>query len=429
MTTPPSPAQGAPAQDRLEVLLGPGSVIRFGRVAAWAAPTASLALLTFLHQSVRNVGPSARGGQLLADHIAGILAQRDPEPATAFAAVGPADGGWAALLHGPVQLWDGAQWLAPSPAEGWRSCSVTPRPALSVGPAGSAAPRLLAGSPYDLATGLVPGGGFLLVPAGADLGRAAGFASGPTGGGAPDATRVGPPAATGAPPTDGTRVVPSPGPPGVPPSGPAAPGDPLQAGAPLATPPPEAGAPGAVDLRAGAPGEREALPAVNGPVDVAGPLQPLVPGTRCPSGHFNHPAVERCARCRAELGGRPAVNGPRPPLGVLLADDGTIYRVDGDLVVGTRPDTDPAVAAGRADGLCLASPAGTLAPAHLEIRVVEWAVTVTDRGSASGSYLVRQGRRDWDRLTPFRPAPLEPGSHLSLGQRVLTFVSPWPLVG
>jgi hypothetical protein len=149
---------------RLEVLPGPGTVLRHGDVAVWAGPTCSPALLSFLIQSARNVGESNRSGLQIVDHIAGILSTRDPEPGAPFAVIGPSNSAWVTLLHGPVQLWDGSRWLAPTPNPGWLRADVTPQPAVGIGPAGGASPRLSPDSVYDLETGTVPGGGLLFVP-------------------------------------------------------------------------------------------------------------------------------------------------------------------------------------------------------------------------------------------------------------------------
>lgn len=149
---------------RLEVTAGEGTVIRFGYVTAWAAPTASLSLISFLSESARNLAASPAGGAQLADHLAGVLEQRDPEPHVGFAVVGPSSDGWAALLHGPVQLWDGLRWVVSDPVTGWRRCPLWPQPSVAVGAAGVAVPPLSPDSLYDLEAGIVPGGGFVLIP-------------------------------------------------------------------------------------------------------------------------------------------------------------------------------------------------------------------------------------------------------------------------
>ena len=165
-------SRGAGMIERLEVTPGPGTVIRYGGIVAWADLSASSALISFLAQSARNLGPSPRGGRQIADHIAGVLAARDPEPHVAFAVIGPSDHGWASLLHGPVQAWDGARWLAPTPSPGWLQAIITPRPAITVGAAGVPAPPVQPDAMWDLEAGVVPGAGFVLVP-GAAPGRLA----------------------------------------------------------------------------------------------------------------------------------------------------------------------------------------------------------------------------------------------------------------
>lgn len=160
--------------ERVEVLPGEGTVIRYGEVVAWAAPSASPALISFLAQSARNLAASARGGRQIADHIAGVLRERDPEPQVAFAVVGPDGGGWASLMHGPVQAWDGNRWLAPTPTPGWLHEPVDPRPAVTVNHAGSHVPALDPDGMWDLEGGVVRGGGFVLVPGGRGRGGEAG---------------------------------------------------------------------------------------------------------------------------------------------------------------------------------------------------------------------------------------------------------------
>jgi hypothetical protein len=171
---------------------------------------------------------------------------------------------------------------------------------------------------------------------------------------------------------------------------------------------------------------RPPLPAVAAADEGQSASRPAVPGIRCPAGHFDHPRAKRCARCGADLAGRPGVTGPRPPLGVLIADDGTVYRVEGDLVCGSEPDSDPGVVSGRARAVRLIGPNASVAPVHAEISVIDWTVSVTDRGSAAGTHVVRPGQSGWQRLNPYQAEPLLAGSHVAVGQRVLTYVSPWP---
>ena len=413
---------------RLEVLPGAGTVVRHGDVAVWAGPPSSAALLSFLVQSARNVSGSARSGVQIVDHIAGILATRDPEPGAPFAVIGPSTFGWVTLLHGPVQLWDGTRWLAPTPTPGWLRSDVAPRPAVAIGPAGGASPRLAPDSPYDLQAGTVPGGGLLLVPDGGAAdpvtpSRGYGGTATPASAGAPavrSAASAPRPATAVAPAPDGRA-------PGATPSTRLPVGGAGRAGPSLAAAPESAPVGAALWtslLDAGTPA-RASLPIGEAATP---PGRPQVTGARCTEGHLNPPGAPVCAGCaRPVAGGQPPATGPRPVLGVLVAaDDGETFRLDVDQVLGSDPTTDQGVAGGRLRGVVLTGAPGQLAPAHAEIRLDDWNVAVIDRGSAAGTFVVPAGTTDWVRLTPYEPVTLQPGSHLSIGQRVLTYLSPWP---
>ncbi len=148
---------------RVEVLPGPGMVVRFGEVIAWAGPQASSSLITFLVDGARNLANDPNGGRLLADHLRGVLVNGDPEPAVPFVTIGPSTAGLDALMHGPVQLWDGVRWHMVSPTPGWLRELLPPTGTVLTGPAGAQPPNLAIGSPLNLITGVVPGGGLAIV--------------------------------------------------------------------------------------------------------------------------------------------------------------------------------------------------------------------------------------------------------------------------
>jgi hypothetical protein len=126
-------------------------------------------------------------------------------------------------------------------------------------------------------------------------------------------------------------------------------------------------------------------------------------------------------------GAREQVSGTRPPLGVLVADDGTIYRLDRGYLVGSNSSRDPTVGGGLARPLVLR---GTdVSGSHAELRLTDWDVTVIDRGSAAGTCIYEPGAADWIRLRPYEPRVLTPGSHVAFGQRIVTYISPWVAAG
>jgi hypothetical protein len=152
----------------------------------------------------------------------------------------------------------------------------------------------------------------------------------------------------------------------------------------------------------------------------------FVRGVNCPRGHFNHPDVKQCARCGAETHGQPpSVRGARPSLGTLVLDDGTVFGLDRGYLLGIAPHTDPAVTGGLARPLKLLAD-GVVSPVHAEIRLVEWTVSVVDRGSTQGTFVLGRGDSTWTRLAPFTQVVIRAGTHIAVGQRVITFTSPWP---
>lgn len=417
----------------LAIVAGPGTAARFGDVCIWTAPEASDALVAFLVESARNVSASPLGGARIADHVGRVLSSRDPEPGVGFAVAGPGDAGLEILLHGAVQAWDGSQWLVPQPRPGWLRARI-PASTVTVGAHGATAAVPVRGS--DLHGGVIPAGGFSLSP--------------------------------------GTGIAAAPGPPtGVPITAPL----PAVAGP---TPPPERLAtssastvidsdelrdalrqvregrpdPGSGDQDAGEAADMTSVLAASAPIEVVSappgtidlaadirrppPLPPVgafdpadvsaavVSGVRCAEGHFNHQAVTACVTCgRPVTPGAGQTSGPRPSLGVLIGDDGAVMRLDRSYLVGTAPTTDPSVTGGRARGLVLSGDG--VAPIHAEVRLSGWEVSVVDRGSPRPTQVLAPGDSGWRRLDPFVGHVLRPGTHLALGPRVLTFITPWPL--
>ncbi len=397
--------------ERIEVTRGSGTVIRYGGIVAWADLAASPALISFLAQSARNLGPSPRGGRQIGDHIAGVLASRDPEPHVAFAVIGPSDHGWASLLHGPVQAWDGARWLTPTPNPGWLQAIITPRPAITVGAAGAPAPPLEPDAMWDLEAGVVPGAGFVLTP-GSPIGRLAVVRP-------PDQEPAEPQAdvatttmaAATSIETDPTVIA----------------GVATQSGPepePAIRRPVTPGPAGSLDLRVAKTPGGPPLPRGNGPDRrIAG--APVVAGVLCARGHLNRPGIVHCARCHTPMpaGTREQVSGTRPPLGVLVTDDGAIFRLDRSYLVGSNSGRDPTVGGGLARPLVLTG--SDVSGSHAEVRFTDWDVSIVDRGSAAGTCIYEPGATEWARLRPYEPRVVSPGTHIAFGQRVVTFISPW----
>jgi hypothetical protein len=150
----------------------------------------------------------------------------------------------------------------------------------------------------------------------------------------------------------------------------------------------------------------------------------LVEGVECSSGHFNDPAAEQCATCGVALQGPPQhkVTGPRPALGVLVTDDGSVFSVTGDYVIGRAPERDEAVLSGSAKAMVLRDVGKSVSRVHAHLTVSGWQVRVVDRGSSNGTFVSRSGQAGpWERLSEDAATPLAPGARLRIGGRQLLF--------
>lgn len=153
------------------------------------------------------------------------------------------------------------------------------------------------------------------------------------------------------------------------------------------------------------------------------PVPALVEGVLCARNHFNDPNVQYCRHCGISMVQltRRVQRGQRPPLGVLLLDDGTGFTLDMDYVLGREPVLDGDVAAGRARPMRIADPDGTVSRLHLRISLVGWQVEVRDLGSANGSVLyLPTGER---RIAPYDSMVIEPGARIGIGHRSVQYLS------
>ena len=152
--------------------------------------------------------------------------------------------------------------------------------------------------------------------------------------------------------------------------------------------------------------------------------QALVDGVLCVRNHLNDPSVQYCRQCGISMVQQTQriQKGPRPPLGVLLLDDGAGFTLDKDYVVGREPVLDGDVAAGRARPLRIPDPGGTVSRLHLRISLIGWQVEVRDLSSSNGSVLNLPNGAE-RRLAPGDSVVIEPGTKISIGHRSIQYQS------
>lgn len=205
---------------------------------------------------------------------------------------------------------------------------------------------------------------------------------------------------------------------------------------PLAPPPPEQAdaetllsAPRRFERISGAdPGLVRARP----PLPVGIPAEPerdgaaLVHGYKCRNGHLNDPRVIFCAVCGIRMAESTGVYiaGERPPLGLLIFDNGASFTVDHDYLLGREPDVDDRVRLGELRPLVIFDTTGVISRRHAEIRLHDWDVVLVDCGSSNGTLVAARGATEWSALVPGQAVRMLPGMQVRIGERTFTFESP-----
>ncbi len=152
---------------------------------------------------------------------------------------------------------------------------------------------------------------------------------------------------------------------------------------------------------------------------------PLIQGVYCKNGHFDDPEALFCAICGISMNQQTLVPRPgeRPPLGVLLLDDGSVFQLDSDYVLGREPSLDASVAGGTARPLRIADDTGIVSRVHARVHLDSWRVLVTDLGSANGTRVLLPGQPADQPLVPQVPIVLATGSQVDLGGRGFRYES------
>jgi hypothetical protein len=350
---------------------------------------------------IRDASPG--GGRALARKLAGMLATAEGDDTLDLVLLAPlASDDVAVLVVGDIEVSaetaEGSITVSGRDSLTWVDRVLRRPTQLSVTPGAGAVDALAAS---DLVSGVVPGSGLSLAPRG----------------GAAIAAPVAAPEAV----KDLTPPAPEPvqvlAPPAV--------------EIPVAVPPvlaPAAPTPDfQVESLTGDPGPaRDPLPvdAVEEPLP-AGSEQAQVKGVFCKRGHFNDPMVQFCTVCGINMVQQtPAlVDGPRPPLGVLVFDDGSVYQLEQDYVLGRQPEGAPEVVSGAARPLRLEDSGGTVSRAHALISLEGWTVRLSDHGSANGTYIAMLNSPDWQPVPPNGRVVLAPGTTIKLGNRTLKYES------
>lgn len=388
MTTDPRVAPGL-GEVAVRPHPGPGLVARFGDVVIAVAVDRDT-LLNPLLEVCGSVGAAGGDGRRLVRRLAGLLSEADVDP-PAFCVVAPVGRNLAVFVCGDADVLARGggddQVISSRQSAAWVDRVVPwPLQEVSATVGDSASPQL--SDVLDLRAGIVTGSGFLLVPVTAPLSLVV----------------DNPPGNVAAPlrlDDNGT--------------------DPpiLE---PLAL---------AVDLPVKiATTNFESVSLIPdadavAPVESTAPPEPMVEGIVCKRGHFNGPQAAFCGVCGISMVQQTQnkVPGVRPPLGLIVLDDGAVFTLDNDYVIGREPERDFDVKAGRARPLMLDDADGSVSRAHVAVRLRDWDVEISDLGSVNGTYIAPPGATTWTPLAPFEPVTISPGTRVQVGRRTFVFDS------
>ena len=405
---------------------GVGTLARLGRVVLLVGSTDPTQVQPLLEQAEMVAANGGQGRQLVRGFALQLSTATSEQPP--FVALAPHDTGMAVFVQGDTALViingerisgaDSLAWverLVPWPIEQLEA---------SVDPSAAAG-----GGIFKLTGGVIPAGGFVVAP-----GEAAPVAM--------PGDFIEPPAPPAAEPV--AAPTPSPPPPApeepaaapAPPPPPPTPAEPVAAPAPTpaadrptpAMPEDEHGHFDSVLLSDVAEDAPQPLPIVSELKDVSHVADPAVSveevrGVFCKNRHFNDPRQLFCAVCGINMVQQTPVlvNGTRPPLGVIVLDDGAVFQLDSDYLLGRDPGADDRVRNEDARGIPIQDQSNQISRVHARIVLRGWDPVLIDNESTNGTFVNPPKTDEWHRLASGGEHVLTQGTRVRIGHRTLAF--------
>jgi hypothetical protein len=141
---------------------------------------------------------------------------------------------------------------------------------------------------------------------------------------------------------------------------------------------------------------------------------PRLLGVWCDAGHVTSPDHEQCRVCGLEVPPQAPILVARPPLGVLIFDNGDQVPVDRPIVLGRDPkpvaSPDPETPVLHP----VPSATGQVSRTHAEVRAEGWDVVLTDLDAMNGTALTLPGTSPVA-IEPGVPTLITPGTRVDLG--------------
>ncbi|WP_309647012.1 FHA domain-containing protein [Nocardioides sp.] len=399
---------------------GAGTLARLGGVVLLVASTDPAAVAPLLDQAQMVAANGGDGRQLVRGFALQLSSSAGDEPA--FAALAPHGSGLAVIVSGDASVTVGGETISGAGSLSWVE-RLVPWPVAQLVATVDAGSTPL-GALYDLRAGVIPAGGFSVsvdeTPTMAMSQVVGDVASIPDPEPVPAPVPVPAPApAPVTPPMPEPVPAPSPAPPAPAPATPT--GD-----RPVLAAMPDAFASfdsvKLSDLEDDEP--VTPLPIVADQRDVvASGVVSQVRGVFCKNRHFNDPRVLFCAVCGINMVQQTPVlvNGERPPLGVVVLDDGAVFQLDTDYLLGRDPDADDRVRHGECRGISIIDTSNMVSRVHARLELRGWDVVLVDNTSTNGTFVNSPKAVEWRRMASGGEEVLTPGTRVRIGHRTLAF--------
>lgn len=429
----PDAASSSDSWAGVSVVPGPGggTLARIGPVVLLIGSADPDVVRPYVEHVTMVAANGGQGRQLVRGFA--LMLSTAVEASPGFVAMAPHTTGLAVFVDGDVEVSVGGEVISGADSLAWVE-RLLPWP---VGPITASLPGTTppdASSGFHLSGGVIPAGSLSVLPGGSAAAPAA------------HATPAAPVAATPSARDDTGPIPVEPAPaPVVPPVAvPAAPEPPAPV-PPAAAPPPlhPAAVPGGGrPLPPAQPDEHidfqsvlledvddeddfEPLPIVEDAAQVAphDHGHEEVRGVFCKNRHFNDPRQLFCAVCGINMVQQTPVlvSGRRPPLGVIVIDDGAVFQLDIDYLLGRDPDGDERVRDGSFRGLPVIDQSHQVSRVHARLELRGWDVVLIDNASTNGTFVHVPGAADWMRLPPGGEHILVQGTRVRIGHRTLAF--------
>ena len=118
------------------------------------------------------------------------------------------------------------------------------------------------------------------------------------------------------------------------------------------------------------------------------------------------------------------VSGPRPPLGVIVLDDGAVFRLVGDYLLGRDPETDGRVQSGQFRGVPVIDTSHQISRVHARLELRGWDIVLIDNSSTNGTFVNPPNTDGWTRLPVGGEHVLVQGTRVRIGHRTLAYNTP-----